>query len=121
MTPFKYVQDYYNVPAVYGRRVTVAGKPGIIIEDRGHYIGVNFDTDKPGVCHNCHPIDGVIYGDMGKPRNPSRSAARYQRYLSLRDCFDSFVQFLYYENDEKEAKKCGFSDVQSYRSWLSTL
>ncbi len=49
----EYVQQYYSVPACIGRRVVVDGKPGVIAKDRGHYIGVNFDSDKPGVISNC--------------------------------------------------------------------
>jgi len=121
MSPFEYVRDYYKVPAEYGRIVTVSGRTGIIIEDRGHYIGVNFDSDKPGQVSVCHPTSEVVYGGIGKPRKPSKSAARYQRYLSVSECFDNFVQFLYYETDQRNAEKCGFSDVRSYRQWLSTL
>ena len=39
----KYASDYYDVPADIGRAVIVNGKPGVIAEDRGNYIGVNFD------------------------------------------------------------------------------
>jgi len=45
---FEYIKDNYHVPAQIGRRVIVYGKPGIIIEDRGHHLGVNFDEDRPG-------------------------------------------------------------------------
>lgn len=89
----EYVKEYYGVPATIGRRVVVSGKPGIIAQDRGHYIGVNFDADKPGVICNCHPASEVEYGDMGKVRKPSKSAARYSRFLEYGDCFDSFIQF----------------------------
>jgi hypothetical protein len=41
----EYVCRTYGVPAEIGRRVIVYGKPGIIAEDRGHYIGVNFDCE----------------------------------------------------------------------------
>lgn len=91
---FQYVQQYYGVPAEMGRRVVVNGKPGIIAEDRGHYIGVNFDTDKPGVIHNVHPTDGVEYLGIGKVRKPTRSQARYARYLRVADCYESFLHFL---------------------------
>ena len=47
-----YVKEHYKVPAEIGRRVVVDGKPGIIAEDRGHYIGVNFDADKLGIIRN---------------------------------------------------------------------
>ncbi len=93
MTALQYVRDHYNVPAMIGRRVVVSGEPGIIAADRGHYIGVNFDKDKPGIIHNCHPTSNVQYGDMGTIRKPSRWAARYHRYLEYGDGFDSFIDF----------------------------
>lgn len=89
----EYVQEHYGVPAVIGRRVMVSGKPGIIAADRGHYIGVNFDADRPGVISNCHPTSEVEYGEMGKVRKPSKGAARYLRWLEYGDSFDSFIQF----------------------------
>jgi hypothetical protein len=100
----EYVRDYYGVPADIGRRVVVGGKPGIIAADRGNYIGVNFDADRPGEISNCHPTSDVEYGEMGAVRKPSRHAARYQRYLEYGDCFDSFVSF------------CRW-DAQPERSW----
>lgn len=93
MANCEYVQQYYGVPACIGRRVTVSGKPGIIAADRGNYIGVNFDSDKPGVILNAHPTSEVDYGDMGKVRKPSRYAARYDRFLEYGDGFDSFIDF----------------------------
>lgn len=45
----EYAKNYYGVPSDIGRRVTVGERPGIIAEDRGNYIGVNFDDSKPGV------------------------------------------------------------------------
>jgi hypothetical protein len=93
----EYVREYYGVPAEIGRRVVVSGKPGIIAADRGHYIGVNFDADKPGVICNCHPTSDVEYGEMGVVRKPSRYAARYDRYLEYGDGFDSFIQFCYWD------------------------
>ena len=89
----EYVREYYGVPAVIGRRVVVYGKPGIIAEDRGHYIGVNFDSDKSGVIRNAHPTSEVEYGDMGVVRQMTRSQARYKRFLEYGDSFDSFVEF----------------------------
>ncbi len=89
----EYAREYYGVPAVIGRRVVVYGKPGIIAEDRGHYIGVNFDSDKPGVIRNAHPTSEVEYGEIGVVRPMTRSQARYKRFLEFGDGFDSFVQF----------------------------
>lgn len=64
---FEYVCQHYGVPACIGRRVTIDGNGGVIAEDRGHYIGVNFDDDKPGVIKSCHPTWEVEYGGMGAP------------------------------------------------------
>lgn len=89
-----YVGRYYGVPADIGRRVTVDGKPGIIAEDRGHYLGVNFDENKPGDIRNVHPTWRVEYGAMGKVRRPTRAQLRYQRYLTVGECFGSFADFL---------------------------
>lgn len=77
----EYVRKYYGVPAEIGRRVTVYGKPGIIAADRGNYIGVNFDKDKPSVIRNAHPTSEVVYGEMGMVRKMTRSQQRYQDYL----------------------------------------
>ena len=95
----EYVQKHYGVPACVGRRVIHRGEPGIIAEDRGHYIGVNFDSDKPGVIMNVHPTDEVEYLGMGKIRKMTKAQARYQRYLSIGDCFEDFRHFLAYETD----------------------
>ncbi|MGO4379658.1 hypothetical protein AB4Z19_15385 [Pseudoduganella sp. RAF19] len=100
----EYVREHYEVPAEIGRRVVINGKPGIIAADRGHYIGVNFDEDKPGVIANAHPTWEVVYGDMGNVRKPGRHAARYQRWLEYGDCFDTFIDF------------CRW-DAQPERSW----
>lgn len=109
-TPFEYIVRNYGVPAEIGRRVVVDGKPGIIAADRGNYIGVNFDEDKPDVIKNCHPTWEVEYLDIGHirekkiSRSKERSQERYQRYLEYGECFDSFIQFCYW-------------DASSERSW----
>lgn len=41
-----YVRLHYQVPAEIGRRVIAYGKPGVILADRGHYIGVVLDEDR---------------------------------------------------------------------------
>ena len=96
----EYVQQYYGVPACIGRRVTCYGKPGIIVEDRGHYIGVTLDEQKPGTVNNYHPTDGIVYGEMGRIRKMTRSQARYRRYLDVGECFDDFRHFLLYDADK---------------------
>lgn len=93
----EYIQKTYGVPAEIGRRVNVYGKPGIIAADRGHYIGVNFDADKPGVIHNAHPASEVEYLGMGEVRKLTKSQERYRRYLEVSECFDSFVDFCRYD------------------------
>jgi hypothetical protein len=100
----EYVREYYGVPAEIGRRVIVHGKLGIIAEDRGHYIGVNFDTDKPGVVYNAHPTDCVEYKEMGKIRPMTRAQARYQEYLRSDGCFDDFKHFLQYKARQRKEK-----------------
>ena len=100
----EYVREHYGVPAQIGRRVMVSGKPGIIIADRGHYIGVNFDDDKPGHVSNAHPTSEVEYLEMGRVRKPTQAQARYQRYLEYGDGFDTFLDF------------CRW-DAQPERSW----
>jgi hypothetical protein len=95
---FEYIKEYYQVPADIGRRVIVDGKHGTIIKDMGNYIGVNFDSDKAGIASACHPTWEVTYGEMGKIRKPSRSAARYQRYLASDGIYENFKQFLAWDD-----------------------
>ncbi|QGW82952.1 hypothetical protein [Variovorax paradoxus] len=87
--PFAYVRDTYGVPAAIGRRVTVDGRPGVIAEDRGHYIGVNFDAHKPGDIRNAHPTWKVEYLGMGAVRPMTRSQRRYEAFLDA----DSGLRF----------------------------
>lgn len=80
-----YIKQTYNVPADIGRKVTIDGRVGVIAEDRGNYIGVNFDNDEPGVILNAHPTWKVEYLDMGvirtvKPKKLTRSQKRYQEF-----------------------------------------
>lgn len=89
----QYVRDYYGVPACIGRRVIAYGESGIIAEDRGHYIGINLDKDKPGRVSNYHPTDGIKYLDMGTVRKPTRSQQNYRDYLRA-DCGLSFAEYM---------------------------
>ena len=93
----EYVEKYYGVPACVGRRVIVHGRPGIIAEDQGHYIGVNFDSDKPDIIYPVHPTDDVKYLEIGKIRKMTRSQRRYLDYRKASDCFDSFAEYLKWE------------------------
>lgn len=90
----EYVQKYYGVPACIGRRIFFKGRPGIIEKDRGHYIGVNFDSDKAGIVFNVHPTDDVKYCGMDKIRKMTRSQKRYIDYLNVSDCYENFADFL---------------------------
>jgi hypothetical protein len=91
---FEYIKDNYHVPAQIGRRVIVYGKPGIIIEDRGHHLGVNFDEDRPGVVKSAHPTCEVEYLDrIGIIRKMTRSQRNYQTYLKS-ECSESFGEWL---------------------------
>jgi hypothetical protein len=94
MTTFDYITRAYGVPACIGRRITIHGKPATITSDLGHYIGITYDTDKPGVIRNAHPTDGVVYFDaVVKPRRASRSARRYADYLRA-EASVSFAEWL---------------------------
>jgi len=88
MNRFQYIRQHYGVVPFIGQGVVVDGKPGVIVEDRGHYIGVNFDSDKPGVVSNCHPTWRVEYGQQRKIRKLSQSAQRYLQWLDEGDCWD---------------------------------
>lgn len=98
-----YVKQYYGVPADIGRRVTVDGKPGVIAEDLGHHIGVNFDTDEPGHISPCHPTWRVVYGEIGVirqlPKRKAAAKARYKRFMEYGECFENFRQFLAWDSD----------------------
>jgi len=96
MNNCEYVVEYYGVPACMGRRIMFRGKRGSIIEDRGNYIGVNFDKDKLGVIFNVHPTDDVEYFDVEpiRIRKMTRAQKRYQKYLDVAECYDSFAGFL---------------------------
>lgn len=105
----EYVRQHYGVPACIGRRVVVYGKPGVIAQDRGHHIGVNFDADKPGVIRPAHPTSEVQYLDMGPIRQMTKAQQRYQRYLDSDGVFDNFRHFLAYESRrEKEGADVAF-------------
>lgn len=89
---FQYVKEVYKVPAEYGRRVSLNGEFGTICEDRGHYVGVNFDKDKPGVIKNCHPSE-LTYGDIGEVRKLTQGQKRYKEYRES-ECDCSFAEWL---------------------------
>jgi hypothetical protein len=61
-----YVRHHYRVPAEIGRRVIANGEPGVILTDRGHYIGVVLDSDPKKRIRNYHPTWEMQYGDMAE-------------------------------------------------------
>jgi hypothetical protein len=58
---YDYVRRTYDVPAYIGTRVTVYGKPGVIVPARSdlHYIHVRFDGQRHSL--PAHPTDEVVY------------------------------------------------------------
>ena len=55
----EYVRRYYGVPAKRGMRVTVDGKPGVIVSFPNQYLGVRLDGERRTV--RCHPTWRVDY------------------------------------------------------------
>lgn len=112
--PCRYVRERYGVPAEISRRVVVDGKPGVIAEDRGAYIGVLFDADPPGQVMPCHPTWRVEYQGMSAVRKLSarrrRAKSRYQRYREFCDSFDSFRDFLAWDADPARSWNGGARD-----------
>lgn len=82
---FDYVNQYYGVNACVGRRVVAYGKPGVIVEDFGHHIGIVLDDqpmDEPG---RYHPIDGITYGEVVEYTPPKLSSRKQRSKLNYRD------------------------------------
>jgi hypothetical protein len=91
----EYVNQHYNVNACIGRRIDFKGRGGIIAEDRGNYIGVTFDDQKPGTVDNLHPTWKVKYLEMGTVRKMTRSQKRYADYLrsEVSETFSEWMGF----------------------------
>ena len=92
----EYVSQHYGVPACIGRRVIAYGEPGIITEDRGNYIGVNLDKDKPATVNNYHPTDKIEYLGMGTVRKLTRSQQNYRDFLRA-DCGHVFGEWMLFK------------------------
>ncbi|MEL7124423.1 MAG: hypothetical protein AAFO07_33615 [Bacteroidota bacterium] len=90
----EYIRNHYKVPAEIGRRIRFEGKEGVIYKDCGHYIGVNFDEDKPGVIHRLHPTYNVEYLGMGKLRLQTASQLRYQQFKDADWFTGTFAEWL---------------------------
>lgn len=94
MANCEYVAETYNVPACIGRRIKYKDREGIISCDRGNYIGVTFDNEKPTEVSNIHPTDeNLEYLEMGKVRQMTPSQKRYQKYLDS-ECNETFAEWL---------------------------
>ena len=61
-----YIRRHYDAPAEAGRRVIANGEPGVIMADRGHYIGVILDSDSKKRIRNYHPTWEMQYGEMAE-------------------------------------------------------
>ena len=104
----EYVQENYGVPACIGRRVTYKGRPGIISEDRGNYVGVTFDNQKPGTVSNFHPkTEELVYLGMGKVRKLTQSQQNYQDYLRS-DCCETFTEWMGFGRKKREIGAYGY-------------
>ncbi len=98
----EYCKNNYGAPSDIGRRVEYKGVGGIIYNDGGNYVSVNLDIEKPGKTINVHPNDEDLkYLEMGSIRKATKSQARYARYLSYSDCFESFIDFCYWDADKE--------------------
>ena len=97
MEDFKYIKDYYKVPADMFREINMDGRKGIITEDLGNYIGVVFYDDKKLMPLPCHPTYKIEYlGTFNyKPPKPKNLASkqRYKDYLSM-DGNLTFAEYL---------------------------
>lgn len=93
---FEYIKKHYNnTLAELGRVIEYNGERGLITEDRGNYIGITLDSDKPGTVANIHPTDeGLKYiSSFKKVRRMTRSQSNYQDYLRA-DCSETFAEWM---------------------------
>jgi len=95
---FAYIRRYYEVPACIGRGVVIDGKPGVIVEDRGAYIGVVMDGDPATHVRPYHPTWMCAYGDMRPVPKITRSQRRYRDFLNA-DSGLTFIEWLRYRKD----------------------
>lgn len=94
---FTYIKERYNVPAQMYREVLVDGKKGVITEDKGNYLGVNFYdnlTAKPLICHPTWKVEYLETFNYKPPiKKLTRSQKRYLEFLAD-DSGYSFKQWL---------------------------
>lgn len=94
---FDYIKNAYKVPAEMHREVIVDGKKGVITEDMGNYIGVNFYDNQTAHALPCHPTWEVTYLDTFNRKPPilkqSRSKKRYDTWRRS-DCSETFSEWI---------------------------
>lgn len=99
MNNFEYIKNSYQVPADMHREVIVNGKKGVITEDMGNYIGVNFYDNPTTHALPCHPTWEVVYLDTFNHKPPvlkvSKAKQRYQQYLRS-ECAETFYEWIKY-------------------------
>jgi len=97
MNNFEYIKNAYKVPADMHREVIVNGRKGVITEDMGNYIGVNFYDNKTAHALPCHPTWEVTYLNTFNRKPPvfrqSKSKQRYHTYLRS-DCSETFSEWI---------------------------
>jgi len=98
---FQYIKERYKVPAQMHREVIVDGKKGVITEDMGNYIGVNFYDLVTAHPLPCHPTSEVQYLETFNHKPPitklTASQKRYREYQE-EDSGLSFKQWLGIKN-----------------------
>lgn len=104
MADFEYIRTTYKVPAERGREILLSSKrKGIIVECRGHHLGVNFYDTEPHVVLSVHPTWEVEYLGIGTIRLPknNKSKDRYRKYLESESdiTFGEWIKRGYYKSN----------------------
>lgn len=101
MGDFRYINKNYGIDARIGRLIRYIGDLGVIIEDRGIYLGVNFLGTRRGLIVNVHPTYEVEYLDqVVEISKISKYEKSYNFYLTHFGKFKDFGDFCvngYYE------------------------
>nr|WP_256667518.1 hypothetical protein [Pseudomonas sp. Fl5BN2] len=63
-----YIRQHYQVLAEVGRHVIAYAKPGVILADHDHYIGVVLDEDSKKRISNYHPTHEMQCGELAETR-----------------------------------------------------
>ena len=98
-----YIRNHYKVPAEVGREILYTGdkgkdRKGVIVCDKGNYIGVVFHDSEPEEIMPLHPTWEVKYLEIVKIRkfrkSKTRAKQRYQEFLDADWFSGSFIQWL---------------------------